>query len=63
MKDPKIEELLNKLREGGLNRREFIRIAGLLGISAGAAEILSACGSGINPKATSDVQIQYEGFE
>lgn len=61
--DPKFAEVLRKLHLGEINRREFIRAAGLLGLSIGAAEILSGCAPETIQKATSDAQIQYEGYK
>ncbi|MBE0688401.1 MAG: hypothetical protein IH585_20605, partial [Anaerolineaceae bacterium] len=61
--DPKISEVLKQLHMGEINRRDFIRAAGLLGLSIGAAEILSACAPETFQEATSDAQIQYEGYK
>ncbi len=38
------EELTQRLNQGQISRREFLRAVALLGISLGAAEILAACG-------------------
>ncbi len=59
----KISELIDKLKQGDISRREFIRTAGLLGMSIGAAEVLAACSAGSKPEALSDAQIQYEGYD
>lgn len=59
----KISELLNKLKQGDISRRDFIRTAGLLGMSIGAAEVLAACSVGKKPDSISDAQIQYEGYK
>ncbi len=61
--DQKIAEVLRKLHLGEITRREFLRSAGLLGLSVGAAEILSACAPEIDQNALSDAQIQYEGYK
>ena len=61
--EPKFAELLRRLQNGDINRRDFIRTAGLLGFSIGAAEILAACSPGRSPKTPSDVQYQYEGYK
>jgi Fe-S-cluster-containing hydrogenase component 2 len=44
----RIAELQEQLRQGTVTRRDFLRYATLLGLSAGAAEALAACA----PKAT-----------
>ena len=61
--DQKIAEVLRMLHMGEINRRDFLRAAGLLGISVGAAEILSACTPEKTQNALSDAQIQYEGYK
>ena len=61
--EPKLAELLRRLQNGDINRRDFIRTAGLLGISFGAAEILSACSPNSSLKTPSDIQYQYEGYK
>ncbi len=38
-----------KLKEGRITRREFMRMATLLGMSAGAATFIAACGGGAAP--------------
>ena len=58
-----ISDLLIKLKEGNINRREFIRAAGLLGMSIGTAEILASCSSLKKPTSLSDAQIQYKGYD
>lgn len=59
----KISQLLDKLRNGDISRRDFIRTAGLLGMSIGAAEVLAACTSSKTSQPPSDIQLQYEGFK
>ena len=61
--DPKISEVLQKLQMGEINRRDFIRAAGLLGLSVGAAEILSACAPDSTQIDPNKAQIQYEGYK
>ncbi len=41
-----IPDAYDKLEQGVISRREFIRFATLLGMSAGAASFLAACGGG-----------------
>jgi peptide/nickel transport system substrate-binding protein len=40
---PYVPELAEKLRKGEVSRREFLRMATLLGLSYGAAQFLAAC--------------------
>lgn len=40
---PAVPELQEFLRQGKLSRREFLRMACLLGVSAGAASVMAAC--------------------
>jgi len=40
---PYVPELAEKLRTGEVSRREFLRMATLLGMSFGAAQFLAAC--------------------
>ena len=40
---PAVPELQDALRKGKISRREFLRYAALLGVSAGAASVLAAC--------------------
>ncbi len=61
--DFKISRIIKQLQNGEINRREFIRAAGLLGISIGTAEILSACSPKNKITSKTDAQIQYEGFQ
>jgi ferredoxin len=61
--EPKLAELLQKLQNGDINRRDFIRTAGLLGFSIGAAEILAACSPNKSLKTPSGIQYQYEGYK
>jgi peptide/nickel transport system substrate-binding protein len=42
---PYIPEAYDKLVQGRINRREFLRISTLLGMSAGVATLAAACGS------------------
>jgi peptide/nickel transport system substrate-binding protein len=42
---PYIPELAEQLRQGRLSRREFLRMATLLGMSYGTAQVLAACGA------------------
>ena len=41
---PAVPELQDALSKGKISRREFLRYAGLLGVSAGTAAVLAACG-------------------
>ncbi|MFQ5400587.1 MAG: ABC transporter substrate-binding protein [Anaerolineae bacterium] len=43
---PYIPEAYDKLTQGRISRREFMRLATLLGMSAGVASIAAACGGG-----------------
>jgi peptide/nickel transport system substrate-binding protein len=43
---PYIPEAYNKLEQGRITRREFVRISTLLGMSAGVATFAAACGAG-----------------
>ena len=43
---PYIPEAYTQLEQGKITRREFMRMATLLGMSAGVATIAAACGSG-----------------
>jgi len=47
-----ISELQERLRQGKIGRREFVRYASLLGLSLGAAETLAACAPAPTPTAT-----------
>ena len=40
---PAVPELQESLRKGKISRREFLRFAGLLGLSAGTASLLANC--------------------
>ncbi len=42
---PYIPEMYDQLKQGRVSRREFMRMATLLGMSAGAAMVASACGA------------------
>src|SRR5512136_893145 len=48
---PYIPELQESLRKGEISRREFLRYAALLGLSAGAASVLAACAPAATPTA------------
>ena len=48
---PAVPELQEALRKGSISRREFLRYATLLGLSAGAANVLAACGPAATPTA------------
>src|SRR5262245_2456092 len=41
------------LKQGRMSRREFLRLATLLGVSLPAAQVLAACGTPSTPAATS----------
>lgn len=41
---PYVPELQDQYQKGKISRREFLRMAALLGLSAGAANVLAACG-------------------
>ena len=43
---PAIPDAYEKLEQGRISRREFIRFATLLGMSAATATIAAACGGG-----------------
>jgi peptide/nickel transport system substrate-binding protein len=43
---PYIPDAYEKLEQGGITRREFIRVSTLLGMSAGVATFAAACGTG-----------------
>lgn len=47
----KIAEMQEQLRQGLITRRDFLRFAGLLGLSIGAAEALAACAPKPTPTA------------
>jgi len=49
---PAVPELQESLRQGKLSRREFLRLACLLGVSASAASVMAACGQPAAPVAT-----------
>ena len=42
---PAIPEAYEKLVQGRISRRDFLRLSTLLGLSAGAAQFLAACGA------------------
>jgi peptide/nickel transport system substrate-binding protein len=42
---PAIPEAYDKLVQGRISRRDFLRLSTLLGLSAGAAQFLAACGA------------------
>ena len=42
---PAIPEAYDQLKQGRISRREFLRFSTLLGMSAGAAQFLAACGA------------------
>ncbi len=46
---PYIPDVYDKLKQGRVSRRDFLRMATLLGMSAGAATFMSACGTGTQP--------------
>lgn len=46
---PYLPELYDRLRQGRVSRREFLRLATLLGMSAGAATIAAQCGVATPP--------------
>jgi peptide/nickel transport system substrate-binding protein len=50
---PLVNEAQNKLRQGSISRRDFVKLSTLLGVSLGTANILAACGGG-TPTATSE---------
>ncbi|KPV52068.1 hypothetical protein SE17_17655, partial [Kouleothrix aurantiaca] len=41
---PAVPEMQEQLRQGRISRREFLRVVTLLGVSAGSAYALAACG-------------------
>lgn len=46
---PGIEQSLQHLHEGRVSRREFLRVATLLGMSLPAATLLASCGTALTP--------------
>jgi peptide/nickel transport system substrate-binding protein len=42
---PYVPEMQEQLRQGRISRREFLRVATLLGVSIPAANFLAACGA------------------
>lgn len=49
---PYIPQAYQQLQQGRISRREFLRLATLLGMSAGVASFLAACGTPATPVAT-----------
>ena len=47
---PYIPEMYDQLKQGRVSRREFLRTATLLGMSAGAALIAAQCGTPAQPE-------------
>jgi peptide/nickel transport system substrate-binding protein len=47
---PYIPEAYSKLKQGRITRRDFLRLATLLGMSAGAATIAAQCGVPVQPQ-------------
>lgn len=60
---PLIWEYESSLRKGKLSRRQFIRLATLLGMSAGAATIAAQCGGGAEPAAPPPTEAPSGGGE
>lgn len=56
---PYIPEMYDQLKQGRVSRREFMRMATLLGLSAGAATIAAQCGAPAQPE--SDAGSAAEG--
>ncbi len=52
---PAVPELQESLRKGKISRREFLRFAGLLGLSVGTASILANCAPAATPTAAPTV--------
>ncbi len=52
---PRIPEYFDMMNDGRLTRREFMRFATLLGMSAGVASVAAACGGAEAPAATDEV--------
>jgi len=48
---PYIPEMYDQLKQGRVSRREFLRVATLLGMGAGAAIVAAQCGSPAEPAA------------
>ena len=46
---PAVPELQESLRKGKISRREFLRFAGLLGLSVGTASVLANCAPAATP--------------
>jgi peptide/nickel transport system substrate-binding protein len=58
---PYIPEAYNKLEQGRITRREFMRISTLLGMSAGVATIAAACGAGGGDEPTTETSSESAG--
>ncbi|MEK7324483.1 MAG: ABC transporter substrate-binding protein, partial [Chloroflexota bacterium] len=48
---PGVYEVQGQLKQGRMSRREFLRLATLLGVSLPAAQVLAACGTPATPTA------------
>jgi len=59
-----ILDLREQLRQGKVSRRDFVRLAALLGLSVSAAEVLAACAPGplATPLATPCLQPPRAGL-
>ena len=60
---PYIPEAYDQLAAGRVSRREFVRLATLLGMSAGVATVAAACGSGGTDPATTGGAESSSGSE
>jgi peptide/nickel transport system substrate-binding protein len=60
---PYIPEAYNKLKQGRVTRREFIRMATLLGMSASTALIAAQCGAPAQPEQPAQSGAQSSGAE
>lgn len=52
---PSIPDTYEQLKQGRISRREFLRTATLLGMSAGIASVAAACGGAATPEPTATV--------
>jgi peptide/nickel transport system substrate-binding protein len=54
---PGVYEAQDQLRKGRISRREFLRLATLLGVSAGSAYVMAACGIPAAPTAVAPAPV------
>ena len=60
---PYVPELVEQLRRGDISRRQFLRTAGLLGVSAATAATLGACGEGEEEEEAAAPEVQEAPVE